>query len=81
MSQMLMAIFVAYSISGITSDKKILCDLKMAVILEKAKYKTQLQFDRRNEKLCKKKYFYCDDVIDDVTHRPQSRFSIILNEW
>ena len=48
---MLMAIFVAYSNSGITSGKKILCDLKMAVILEKAKYKTQLQFDIRNEKI------------------------------
>ena len=42
MSQMLMAIFVAYSNSGITSGKKILRDLKMAAILEKAKYKTQL---------------------------------------
>ena len=46
-----MAIFVAYSNSGITSGKKILYDLKMAVILEKAKYKTQLQFDIRNEKI------------------------------
>ena len=81
MSQMLMPIFVEYSISGINSGKKILRNLKMAVTLEKAKYKTQLQFDRRNEKLCKKKYFHCDDVIDDVTQRPQSRFSISLNEW
>ena len=32
-------------------------------------------------KLCKKKYFHCDDVIDDVTERPQSRFSIFLYEW
>ena len=51
MSQMLMAIVVAYSNSGITSGKKIRYDLKMAAILEKAKYKTQLQFDIRNEKI------------------------------
>ena len=38
MSQMLMAIFVAYSKSGITSGKKILCDLKMAAILKMSKY-------------------------------------------
>ena len=50
MSQMLMAIFVAYSNSGITSGKTILRDLKMAAILEKVKYKTQLQFDIRNER-------------------------------
>ena len=27
------------------------------------------------------KYFHGDDVIDDVTERPQSRFSIFLYEW
>ena len=27
-----------------------------------------------------KKYFHGDDVIDDVTERPQSRFSIFLYE-
>ena len=32
-------------------------------------------------KLCKKKYFQDDDVIDDVTGRPQSRSSIFLYEW
>ena len=51
MSQMLMAIFVAYSDSGITSGKKILRNLKMAAILEKSKYKAQLQFDITNEKI------------------------------
>ena len=51
MSQMLMAIFVTYSNSGISSGKKILCDLKMAAILKMSKYKTQLQFDIRNEKI------------------------------
>ena len=51
MSQMLVAILVAYSNSGITSGKKKICDLKMAAILEKAKYKTHFQFDIRNEKI------------------------------
>ena len=32
-------------------------------------------------KLCKKKYFHGDDVIGNVTERPQSRFSIFLYEW
>ena len=82
MSQMLMAIFVAYWNSGITSGEKILRDLKMAAILKMSKYKTQLQFDIRNEKIipnyARKKYFHSDDVIDDVTEWPQSRFYIPL---
>ena len=49
MSQMLMAIFVAYSNSGITSGKKFRCDLKMAAILKMSKYYTQLQIDNRNK--------------------------------
>ena len=51
MSQMLMAIIVAYSNSGITSGKKNLRNLKMAAILKMSKYKTQLQFDISNEKI------------------------------
>ena len=51
MSQMLMAIIVAYSNSGITSAKKTLRNLKMAAILKMSKYKTQLQFDISNEKI------------------------------
>ena len=51
MSQMIMAIIVAYSNSGITSGKKILRNLKMAAILKMSKYKTQLQFDISNEKI------------------------------
>ena len=38
MSQMLMAIFVAYSHSGVTSGKKIRHKLKMAAILKMSKY-------------------------------------------
>ena len=38
MSQMLMAIFLAYSNSGVTSGKKIRRELKMAAILKMSKY-------------------------------------------
>ena len=80
-----MAIIVAYSNSGITSGKKILRNLKMAAILKMSKCKTQLQFDISNEKIipnyARKNYFNSDDVIDDVTEWPQSRFSIFLYEW
>ena len=38
MSQVRMAIFVAYSNSGVTSGKKIRRDLKMAAILKMSKY-------------------------------------------
>ena len=51
MSEMLMAIFLVYSPSGITSGKKVCCELKMAAILKIFKYGTQLQFDLRYEKI------------------------------
>ena len=38
MSQMLLAIFVAYSTSGVTSDKKFRHELKMTAILKMSKY-------------------------------------------
>ena len=38
MSEMLMAIFLAYSPSGITSGKNVCCELKMAAILKILKY-------------------------------------------
>ena len=56
-----MAIFVAYSNSGITSAKKFRRELKMAAILKMSKYLTQLQFDIRNEKMipnCARKYIF-----------------------
>ena len=31
--------------------------------------------------ILQEKYFHNDDVIDDVTERPQSRFPIFLYEW
>ena len=48
MSEMLMAIFLVYSPSGVTSGKKVCRELKMAAIL---KYETQLQFDLRYENI------------------------------
>ena len=51
MSEMLMAIFLVYSTSGITSGKKVCLELKMAAILKNLKYWTQLQFDLRYEKI------------------------------
>ena len=38
MSEMLMAIFLVYSTSGITSGKKVCCELKMAAIFKILKY-------------------------------------------
>ena len=71
MSEMLMAIFLVYSISG----KKVCRELKTAAILKILKYQTQLQFDLRYEKIVSnyaKKVFYGDDVIDDITGWPHS---------
>ena len=50
MSKMLMAIFLVYSISGITSGKIVCRELKMGAILKIMKYQTQLQFDIIYEK-------------------------------
>ena len=75
MSEMLMAIFLVYSTSGIISGKKKFVGLKMAAILKILKYWTQLQFDLRYEKIVPNyvtKVFYGDDVINDVTGWPQS---------
>ena len=45
MSEILMAIFLAYSTSGISSGKKVCRELKMATVLKILKYSTQLQSD------------------------------------
>ena len=75
MSEMLMAIFLVYSTSGITSGEKVCRELKMTAILKIFKYKTQLHSSLRYEKIVPnyaEKSFYGDDVIDDVTGWPQS---------
>ena len=85
MSEMLMAIFLVYSTSGMISDKKVCRELKMEAILKILKYLTQLQSDRRYDKIvpnfAKKKYFHDDDVINDVTGWPQNRPCIFLYKW
>ena len=50
-SEMLMVILLVYSTSGITSDKKVCRDLKIAAIVEMSEYQTLLQFDIRNENI------------------------------
>ena len=81
MSEMLMAIFLVYSTSGITSGKKSLSRaqnggyFKKNEILNTASIWPQIWKDR--PKLCKNKYFH-NDVIDGVTGWPQSRPSIFL---
>ena len=84
MSEMLMAIFLVYSPSGIASGKKVCRELKMAAILKILKYETQLQFDLRYENIVPNyatKRIFDDEVIDDVTGWPQSRPSIFLYIW
>ena len=82
---MLMAIFLVYSTSGITSGKKVCRELKIEAIFKILKYLTQLHFDFRYEKIvpnyAKKRYFHDDDVIDDVTGWPQSRPSMFIYKW
>ena len=51
MLEMLMAIFLVYSTSGIMSGKKVCRELKMAAILQILNYLTQLQSDLRYEKI------------------------------
>ena len=75
MLEMLMAIFLVYSTSGITSGKKV-CQLQNGghfeyfEILNTASIWPQIWKDR--PKLGQKKVFHGDDVIDDVTGWPQS---------
>ena len=45
MAEMLMAIFLVYSTSSITSGKKVWRELKIVAILKILKYQTQLQFN------------------------------------
>ena len=51
MSEMLMAIFLVYSTSGIITGKKVCRELTIVAILKNFKYLTQLQFDLRYEKI------------------------------
>ena len=85
MSEMLMAIFLVYSPSGITSGKKSLSRAQNGGHFEHFEIWNTAsiwpQIWKYRPKLCKKKYFHDDDVIDDVTGWPQSRPSIFLYIW
>ena len=75
MSEMLMAIFLVYSTSGITSGKKSL-SAQNGGHFEKflnIKHSFNLTSDmKRSSQIMPKKVFYGDDVIDDITGWPQS---------
>ena len=85
MSQMLRAIFVVYSTSGVTSVKKNSSRPLNGGHFENVKMlNTASMWHQKwkdHSKLYKKKYFHSDDVIDDIIKWPQSRFSIFLYEW
>ena len=71
---MLMAIFLVYSTSDITSGKKVCRELKMAAILKIWNIKHSFNLTshmKTSSQIMPKKYFHDDDVIDDVTGSPQ----------
>ena len=75
MSEMLMAIFLVYSTSGITSSKKVCRKLKMGAILKiwNIKHSFHLTSDmKRSSQIMPQNDFHGDDVIDDVTGWAQS---------
>ena len=84
-SEMLMAIVLVYPTSGVTSGKKSLSRAQNGghfenfEILNTTSIWPQIWKDR--PKLCQKKYFHDDDVIDCVTRWLQSRPSIFLYKW
>ena len=82
MWETLVAIFLAYSTSGVTSVKKVCSIVEMAAILKMPTYYAQVQLGyqiwKDHHKICKKSIFGGDDVIDDVTGWPQSNPCIPL---
>ena len=70
-----MAIFLVYSTSGITSGEKYCRKLKMVAILKiwNIKHNFNLTSDmKRPSQIMSQKFFYGDDVIDDVKGWPQN---------
>ena len=75
MSEMLMAIFLVYSTSGITSGKKSLSSSKWQPFWKfwNIRHSFNLTSDmKRSSQIMQKKFFYSDDLTDDVTGWPQS---------
>ena len=76
MSEMLMAIFLVYSTSGITSGEKCLSSSKWRLFWKfwNIKHSFNLTSDMKRSSQIMPKKCYGDDVIDDVTGLPQSFF-------
>ena len=65
---MLMAIFLVYSTSGITSGEKLCRERKMTAIVNVELLHTPQTSDKkRSFQIMPPKFFCGDDVIDDVT--------------
>ena len=83
-SDMLMAIFLVYSPSSITTGKKVYREPKRRPFWKFWSIKHSFNSTsnmKRSSKIMQKKHFHDDDVIDDVTGWPQSRHSIFLYIW
>ena len=76
MSEMLMAIFLVYSTSRITSGKKSLSGSKWRPFWKfwniKHSFNLTSDMKKSSQIVPKKFFFYGDDVIDDITGWPQS---------
>ena len=73
-----MAIFVPLPVKNFVASSKWRSFWKCQSI----KYSFNLTSEmKRSSQIMQEKYFHGDDVIDDVTERPQSPFSIFLYEW
>ena len=85
MSGMLMVIFLVYSTSDITSGKKSLSGAQNGSHFENFEIINTAsiwpQIWKYRPKLCQKKYFHHDDVIDDVTGWPQNQPYIFFYKW
>ena len=82
--EMLMAIFLVYSTSGIISGKNIVASSKWRPFWKfwNIKHSFNLTTDmKRSSQIMQIKYFLDDDVIDGVTGWPQSRPFIFLYKW
>ena len=82
MSEMLMAIFMTSSTSGITSGEKVCRELKMAAIFKIHIYETQLQSDLRYEKIVPnyvKKVFFFMVMASSMTSQGGHKVSLYIH--
>ena len=84
MSEMLMAIFLVYSTSGMTSGKKIVASSKWRPFWNFLNIKHSFNLNsemKRSSEIMPKNVFHDNDIIDDVTGFPPSWPSIFLYKW